>query len=65
MVLAIFDTERSDENVLNHIRGRFRPTLVFVGAKLDRTGAIDEPIVAIEMRCRDSPHQEGHGKGLG
>lgn len=52
-------TQRTEQNVLDHFRGRLGPALVFVGAHVLVVGTIDDVIFAVEMRRHDGTHENG------
>ena len=55
-------TQSSHESGLNHIRRRFGPAVVIVGAELNRAGPVHDAVITIELRGDQPADQQADGK---
>ena len=54
--------QNRDESVLDHLRRRLRPALIFKGSQFNVAGAENEPIVSIKMRRRNAGNEQSNWK---
>src|ERR1700726_614006 len=51
----------AEQHVLDHLRRRLGPTLVFIGAHVFAAGPVDDVVFAVKMGSVERAHEDRHG----